>query len=357
MAKVALISDTHWGVRNDNKTFYDYFDKFYFDCFFPYLDNHSIEHCIHLGDITDRRKYINFQTADMLHKQFIKPLMDRNIETHVIIGNHDIYFRNTNEINSMDQLYKDTNLTHLNIHSKPSIIAVDGLEIVMMPWICQENQEDAMKLIKKTKAQVLMGHLELNGFEMHRGAIMDHGMDPKIFKKFDLVCSGHYHHKSTVGNINYLGAPCEYTWSDYDDPRGFHIFDTETRELEYVRNPYSLFRRFNYDDTNKTLEQIMEIDIDSYAGCFVKIVVKNKNNPYWFDVVLEKFEKAGCAQVQVVDDNLNLDLIDDEDIVDEAEDTLTILRKYATQIDANVPTKDLEKFLFGLYQEANSLER
>ena len=357
MAKIALITDTHWGVRNDSKAFYEYFDRFYGDVFFPYLDDHSIRHVIHLGDITDRRKFINFHTADMLHKQFIKPLMDREIETHVIIGNHDIYFRNTTDINSMDQLYKETNLDKLKTHSKPGIITVDGLDIAIMPWICQDNYDDAMNLVNTTSAQVLMGHLELQGFEMYRGAIMDHGMDAKVFSGFDLVFSGHYHHKSTVGNITYLGAPCEYTWSDYNDPRGFHIFDTETRELEYIINPYKMFHRFYYDDTDKTIDQVLDFDIEQFSMGYVKIVVKSKNNPYWFDMIVDKFEKSDCIQVQIVEDALSLELDDEEDLVDEAEDTLTILRKYATSLDTNVPAKSLENFIRELYTEASNLDR
>ena len=93
-----------------------------------------------------------------------------------------------------------------------------------------------MKKIESTDAQVLMGHLEVKRFTMYKGFTnFDHGLDRKVFGKFDRAFSGHFHHKSTQDNITYLGSPhYQMTWSDYGDKRGFHIFDTETREIEFI---------------------------------------------------------------------------------------------------------------------------
>ncbi len=158
---------------------------------------------------------------------------------------------------------------------------------------------------------------------MYKGVVgNDHGFDSKLFDKFDVVMSGHFHHKSTKGNINYLGAPYEMTWSDYNDPRGFHIFDTESRELTFIQNPFPMFHKVLYDDVNKTMEEVIEQDFSGFSNSFVKLIVRNKTNPYWFDIVVDKIEKTGVLDLQIVEDHLNLDLEDDADIVDEAEDTL-----------------------------------
>ena len=227
--KVALVTDTHWGARNDSKVFAKYFSKFWKETFFPYIDKHNIDHIIHLGDIVDRRKYINYVTADNLKKDFINPLIQRDIKFWCLIGNHDIYYRNSLEINALDQLYGvDKNI---NLISKPKEITIDGCKLLLMPWICQNNWNDSWEAIKKSKSQIMMGHLELNGFEMHKGAVCETGLDLQEFSKFDMVLSGHFHHRSSSDNIYYLGAPYEITWSDYQDPKGFHIFDTQTREL------------------------------------------------------------------------------------------------------------------------------
>jgi DNA repair exonuclease SbcCD nuclease subunit len=214
-----------------------------------------------------------------------------------------------------------------------------------------------MEFINNTQSQILFGHLELAGFEMYKGAVNDHGFSASLFDKFDVVCSGHFHHKSTRGNINYLGAPYEMSWSDYDDPRGFHIFDTDTRELTFVQNPYRMFQKWFYDDTKwPNFDWINGFDFDAVKGNYVKVIVKNKNNPFWFDTYIDRLEKAGALDIQVVEDNLNLQLEDDSDIVNEAEDTLTILTKVVDQWDTPVDKKRLYNFLTTLYSEALSVE-
>lgn len=352
--KIALITDTHWGARGDSPAFAEYFNRFYYEQFFPYLAANGISRIFHLGDIVDRRKYINFVTARHLRK-FVEHCDSSGIRLDVIVGNHDTSFKNTNEVNSMRELFEHSTYD-IHYYSDPAVVDVDGTNIAVLPWICSGNYEESMQFINNTNAQILFGHLELAGFEMYKGAVNDHGFDSKIFDKFDTVCSGHFHHKSTRGNINYLGAPYEMSWSDYNDPRGFHVFDTETRELEFVRNPLTMFNKVHYHDQDKTLDEIMDMDFDHYRGSYVKLIVHTKTNPYWFDMFVDKIEKAGVLDLQVVDDNLNLQLEDDGDIVNEAEDTLTVLNKVVDQVESRVDKKVLYNFLSSLYNEALSVE-
>lgn len=354
--KVALITDTHFGARNDNSAFLKYFKRFYDDVFFPYLKENNINRIIHLGDVVDRRKYINYQTQHIMHETFFKPIIDNQYETDIIIGNHDTYYKNTNKINSMEQLYGSSEFTNIRWYDNtPEVINIDGCDIMLLPWLCSDDAHSFLQQVDETTAQVLFGHLELKGFEMYRGAINDHGYDPSIFNKFDIVCSGHFHHKSSVGNIHYLGTPYEITWSDYNDPRGFHIFDTDTRELEFIQNPYTMFNKIFYDDSNQTMEYVVNQDYDKLTNSYVKVVIKEKNNPYWFDMFIERLEKANPLHVQVVEDHLNLDLESEDDIISEAEDTLTILHNYVNALDVNVNKKNLEDVIKDLYSDALNL--
>jgi len=352
--KIALITDTHWGARGDSVAFAAYFNRFYNDIFFPYLEANDIKRIFHLGDIVDRRKYINFVTARHLRK-FVEYCDTKSIALDVIIGNHDTAFKNTNEVNSMNELFSHSNY-NINYYSDPTDVEIDGTKIAVLPWVCSGNYEQSMDFLKNTSAQILFGHLEIQGFEMYKGAVNDHGFETNLFGKFDTVFSGHFHHKSTKGNISYLGAPYEMTWSDYNDPRGFHIFDTDTRELTFIQNPYTMFNKVFYNDTDISMDDLLNFDADKYKGTFVKVIVKTKNNPYWFDRFIDKLEKAEVLDLQVVDDNLNLNLDDDSDIVDEAEDTLTILKKYVDQIETTVDRKKLNGFLNELYNEAINVE-
>lgn len=210
--------------------------------------------------------------------------------------------------------------------------------------------------MKSTKAQIVMGHFEIEGFQMYKGTYCDDGVKPDFFDKFDMVISGHFHTRSFSGNITYTGTPYEMTWSDYGDPKGFHIFNTETRELTFVQNPYCMFHKIWYDDNGKSMVDILGQDFEQYKNTMVKVIIKNKLNPVWFDMFIEKIEKAGVDDLQVVEDHLNLNLEDDSDIVNEAEDTLTILGKYVEQLEIKADKNKLDNLLRQLYHQALSME-
>ena len=281
---------------------------------------------------------------------FFDPLKENNIKTHMIVGNHDTVYKNTNELNSIYLLLQEYD--NIIEYENPTEIQIDGLDILLLPWINLGNQQETFDLMKLTKAQVVMSHLELKGFEFMRGHIMHDGMDHKIFEKFDLVYSGHYHHKSTEGNITYLGCPYEMTWQDYQDEKGFHIFDTETRELTRVVNPFNMFHKLWYDDQEMDFETIANTDFEQYKDSFVKVIIKNKTNPYLFDSYIERLEKHDLVNLQIVEDHLNLDLEDTEDIINEAEDTVTILDKYVDGLEINADKDKVKTVMRELYNEA-----
>ena len=353
--RIALITDTHWGVRNDSPIMHNHMKKFLDETFFPYIDGNNITHIIHLGDLVDRRKYINYITAKRLREDFLIPLQKRNITMHLIAGNHDTFYKNTNEVNALKELIVGK---YDNVHvydSNPIEIFPDGRPLLLLPWICDENKQATLQAIEKSKAPIAIGHLELAGYEMHRGQINEHGDNPKIFDKFDLVLSGHYHTRSSSGNVHYLGTPVQYTWSDYGDTKGFHILDTATRSIEFIPNPNQIFHKFFYDDLNKNMDEVLVFDPEVYKNCYVKVVVKNKTNPFWFDIVIERLEKANLADLQVVEDHFNLDLEADDDIVNEAEDTMSIINKFIDSMNINTDRKRVENIIQNLYIEAHDV--
>jgi len=355
--KIAILNDTHFGARSDNKIFADYFHRFYNEIFFPYLRENDIKTIFHLGDVFDRRKYINFVTAKNFEDNFMKHCVNDGITLYMIAGNHDVYYKNTNEVNSIRQLYENTSYPNVHLYwNEPVTLNLDGCEIVLSPWICAENEEATMKHFKETSAQIVMGHFEIQGYEMQLGQLCDHGLDKDIFKKFDAVYSGHFHHPSTYGNITYLGAQYEMTWADYDQTRGFSVFDTATRDITYVKNPLKMFHKLFYDDADMTIEDVANLDVNHLTNCYVKIIITNKSNPYIFDLYMDRVQSATPAEIKVVEDHQNLDVIDETELVDEAQDTLTILKSYIDNIEFNGDKKKIEGFLNELYHEAISVE-
>jgi len=354
--KIALITDTHWGVRNDAQNFLEYFRRFFHYQFFPYLEKNNIDTVIHLGDIVDRRKYINYITLRHLKEEFINKLEKKNIDLHIIAGNHDVPYKNSNDINAMRELFDRRE--NCKIYWEPETVNFDGTDICLMPWINNSNYAQAVEHMKDTPAQILMGHLEIAGCLMMRGMTNEHGMQIDDFDKFDMVMSGHFHTKSTTKNIHYLGTPYQITWSDYKDPKGFHVFDTDTRQLEFIQNPYEFFFKVYYDDAGKKAVDVL-VDNEYFFAtqeAYVKVIVQSKENPFWFDQYMDKLYMCNPASIQIVDDHLNLNLEDDEDIVNEAEDTVTILSKYIENMETNVPKKRLDNLMRNLYNEALYME-
>lgn len=355
MSKLALITDTHWGVRGDNVAFLDNNKKFLDEVFFPYVDGNNISTVIHLGDLVDRRKYININTARRLRVDFLDKLKVRNLEVHLIAGNHDTYFKNTNEVNAIKELVENAYPSFKTYTKHAESVTFDGVPILFIPWICDDNREQVLNAIQDTSAQIAMGHLEIEGFEMFRGSVVSHGYDRHIFDRFDICMSGHYHHRSSDGHIYYLGSHGEFTWSDYDDDRGFHIFDTETRELTFIQNPFKMFKKVWYNDADDDFLQ-KKVDYKQYAGAMVKVIVTNKTNHYWFDKFIENIEEENPIDIQIVEDHLNLNLEDDQEIINEAESTLHIFEKYIEFYEVKNLDKDkLLKKVTELYNEAISI--
>ena len=354
--KIAILNDTHFGARNDNAVIAEHQRKFYDEVFFPYLKENNIDTIFHLGDLTDRRKYINFVTAQTMHDVLFKRCQEDGIKMYIIAGNHDTYYKNTNDVNSLRQLYGHTSLENLELYwEKPVELDMDGCKIMLVPWLCQENYEESIDAMNSTKAQILMGHFEITGYEMDKGHLCADGMDRSTFAKFDSVYSGHFHQPSSIGNISYLGAQYEMTWSDHDQKRGFSVFDTDSRKMEYIRNPFSLFHKIMYDDADMTIEDIAHLDTTQLKDTFIKVIVRNKTNPYIFDLFLDRLQAASPCDIKVVEDHMNLDVIDESELVDEAQDTLTILKQYVQNLEISTDKTKIEKVLQELHNEAINL--
>ena len=352
--KIALITDTHFGARNDNVNFNEYFYQFYEGVFFPYLQQNNIKHCIHLGDCFDRRKYVSYRTAKDFRERFVLPFQHLEINLHMLVGNHDIYYKNTSQVNSLSELlghrYKN-----IHIYEDATEVDFDGFPILLMPWINSTNELYAEGMIDETKADVCMGHLEINGFQMNKNVMVSQGgREKEFFRKFDTVMSGHFHHKSDDGQIYYLGTPYEIYWNDWEDPKGFHIYDTETKTLERILNPFTIYEKIYYDDTK---ENYLEHDITKYRNKYVKLIVVNKKDLYQFDQFLDKLYQADAFDIKIVEDFSDLDASTvSDDIVNNTEDTVTLLNKYIDDLSIDLSKDRLKDQMRSLYVEAQDLD-
>ena len=364
--KVAIITDQHFGARNDSTHFLDYYEKFYKDTFFPTIDEHGINTVLILGDTFDRRKYVNFYSLKRTKEMFFDELAKRGIKVHMLAGNHDTYFKNTNDVNSVRLLLKEYNNIHV-IDEPCTIYLTDENDrfgdkfkypIAMIPWICPENYEQSLGEIKNTTADICMGHFEIAGFAMHRGMPSHEGLSRDLFNRFDMVFSGHYHHRSSQDNIRYLGNPYELTWQDYNDPRGFHVFDLADRSLQFIENPNVMFHRITYDDKENSITEITSKDLTKYTNTYVKVVVLNKTNPYLFDKFMNNLYNVNPIDITIAEDFTDLTEGVEDDMIDQAEDTMTIIGKYVDGIkEEHIDNEKLKTVLKELYVEALNQEQ
>ena len=344
--KVAIITDTHYGARKGSKLFHDYFEKFYRDVFFPNLKKYGIDTVIHMGDAFDSRRGIEFKSLQWAKRVVFDPLKEAGIKMHLIVGNHDAYYKNSNEINSVELLL--TEYDNVIPYSKATEVNIDGLGVLFIPWICEDNEKETLQLIKKTDCPFAMGHLELNGFRVNRQIVMDHGHESELYSKFTKVFSGHYHTRSDDGRVYYLGNPYELYWTDVGDRRGFTFFDTETLEHTPVDNPFQIFHNIYYEDDNH-----QTFDARPYENKIVKVIVRKKSDTKKFEKFLDKLYHVGVADLKVIE---NYDFggwfqeSDCEEI--EGEDTLSILNRYIQESEIDLDKSEVTKMMSEIYREA-----
>lgn len=344
MPKIAILGDLHIGVRDGKTLFHDHFQKFFDDVFFPACEQNDIKTVIQLGDTFDRRKFIDYGSLKRSKRYLFNRLENSGMDTFMIVGNHDISLRNSLDINSPSLVLKE----YQNIRPILSPTELPDWGIILFPWVCSENFDECLAAMKRTTADICMGHWEIQGFMMNAGMTAKDGMTRDLFRKFDAVYSGHFHHRSSYDNIHYVGTPYQLTHMDSGNTKGFHIFDTDTREITFIENPYRLFDKIIYDD--KTSDP-SGINVDQYKNMFVKVLVREKTDFYKFDLFLERLYSCGAYDIKIVEDVQDIIASVDEEKID-IEDTVSILQHYVENSEVDVDKELLSIFIKQLYLDA-----
>lgn len=350
--KIAVLNDTHCGIRNSSEIFLNNAAEFYDNIFFPECEKRGITHIIHLGDYYDHRKFVNFKALNHNRKHFLNELRNRGMTMDIIPGNHDTFYKNTNDLNSLKECLGHY-MNEIHIIMEPTVMEYGSLNIALLPWICQENYDQSMSFIRECKADWLGGHLELGGFEMSRGIESHGGMDYKLFDKFELVLTGHFHTSSRKDNVWYLGSQMEFFWSDAHDPKHFHIIDTETREIEKIRNTYTLFKKILYNDDKIEYNSYDVSDLDKK---FVKVVVVNKNDAFVFDRFIDRIQNQDIYELKIAENFQEFvgENVDDEGL--NIEDTSQLVDDYIDGVDTDLDKDRIKTNMRELMTEAQALE-
>lgn len=354
MAKVIFLGDTHFGVSDGKPLMHAYFERVYKEWFFPLCAKLGITSIYQFGDLYDKRKGVDSFSASESKRYFFDELSEsdhhEDINFLALIGNHDSFFKESIEVNSPDLLLSDYSLVRLV--QKPTTILIGSTSVDIIPWICRDNEEAIAEFMAKSESEYCFGHFEIEGFAMYKGVEAQHGLSRDLFKKYKKVYSGHYHTRSEDGNIVYIGTPCEMTWNDYDDPRGVHVWDSDTGEMEFYPCPFNLFTKLVYDEDTVDVKRMPDI-----KNKFVKLIVENRTDFKKYDKYVTALNEVGPHDMKIIEDlsNFTDDVVIDTDKLD-LDDTPTLLRNYVDTVETDLDKDRLKRELNLLYIEAKALE-
>lgn len=349
--KVIILGDCHLGARGGAANFAAYFNSFFRDQLYPYMLEHGITQIYQLGDLFDNRTAMHLKSLHVSKPDWFDPLVENGFVMHTLLGNHDITLRESLEINTTESILQDYIKTgNVVVYKKPTVVEVDGnTTFDIIPWICKANMDEVTEFMNRKKvSDICLGHFEIEGASMYRGIPSHGGLGQKLFARYEATLSGHYHTRSTLDGtrIHYVGTPYEITWMDAHDPRGFTVFDTETRKFEFVMNHETIFHKIYYRGDDTTLPE----DI---GGKYVKLIVEQKEDVKKFDAFLNSLRIQSPEDVMIIE---NLDdwkdgHIDDDETLD-IDDTLTVISKYIDSLTTDVNKDKVKAYVNGLYMEA-----
>lgn len=350
--KIAILNDTHCGIRNSSEIFLKNAADFYDNVFFPECEKQGVKQIVHLGDYYDHRKFVNFKALNHNRKNFLDPMRRAGMSMDIIPGNHDTFYKNTNDLNSLKELL-GYYMNEVNIIMEPKVMEYGSLKMALLPWINQENFDSSMKFIRDCKADWLGAHLELDGFELLRGVKSHGGLDPKLFDKFELVMTGHYHCSSRQDNIWYLGSQLEFSWNDAHDNKYFHIVDTETREVQKIKNNYTLYEKILYDDSKI---EYNSMELQHLDKKFVKVVVVNKKDQFVFDRFVDRIQNRDIYELKIAENFTEFLGENVEDTEMNFDDTSEIVETYIDAVDTDLDKERIKSQFRELMTEAQALE-
>jgi DNA repair exonuclease SbcCD nuclease subunit len=349
--KIALITDTHFGARGDSIKVLDAQEQMFEESFFPICQKYGIKNVFHLGDLVDKNRTISFSTYDRIRNMFLEPMRKNNMTMDIILGNHDVTYKNFDDSNS-GMLLQD--YTNIFVHSsaRPQVL-YGKYHIMVCPWINENNKNESLDMMFNQTfndppgPNILMGHFDIHGFIHEQENVNKVIFNQSDFKDYDIVLSGHYHNKQTIGNIHYLGSPWPIAWGEDTVDKGFYIFDLETLELTFIKNENTLFMRIEYDD-NKPMQVPKTAE-----NKFVKLSIKSKQDAGAFAVYKEQLDRIALDVVVDTPEKFIFNPTGENKIeVTETKPTFEIVKETVENMKFTAHEEEIRNDFLALYRQA-----
>ena len=305
-SKIFLLSDIHFGIRQNSvdwlKIHKDYFENF----FIPNIKSKYQKGDILfiLGDIFDNRNNVNVLIQNYVIKIFKK--LQSILPVYILVGNHDIYFKHTNDINSIKILEPYVE----KIFTKVNIFNFEGHSILIMPWV--EELEDEKKLFEtyNNKCDYVFAHTEFKGLKHNKYSTIENGIDITNDLNYERYFSGHIHTRQQTDKIVYTGNPFHMSRNDVNTKKGIYIFTPEDNKYEFIVNDHSP----KY--IRKSVTQIAEMTVEEFENTirnnFVDIIIPMEMSSHLTYNNFHHFKNIAKLINLEIQDTYNLKIVDTE---------------------------------------------
>ena len=344
--KVIILGDMHIGARNSNKIV-EYWQRVFFEkVLWPYVQLNGIKRIIQLGDYFDNRRWLSINSIAFQREVFLDKLNENNVQMDMIIGNHDIPYKHTLDNSSPSQILQHEK--NIKIWEKPGKLEIDGVDFTLIPWMCRENHDECLDVIK-SGGDICVGHFDIQGFVMHPGAISVEGLKTSDFKPWNNVWSGHYHTQSQNENIHYLGTPYQMSWSDHSTKHGFWVFDTTDRSMQFIENPFRYFHRFVWNDGCEFA------DLESVNNSYVKVDVKSKTNFEAFENFIDKINLNSPYELKIIESYEEFSEENVQELI-QINSTEDLIKEYISDVATTASKDSVTQMMLNVYSEALTVE-
>lgn len=332
---ILLVGDLHTGIRKDDPKL----ESIIIDGIrqsIEYSSKNDINTWIQVGDWFDVRSAISHITMELMSQKIIPMLREAGIFVYVIVGNHDMKHKNKIRPNACEEVlgqYDDV----IKVYAEPTTLDLNGTQIDLIPWMCDENIEEILEFIKNSSSKVCVGHWELGGYYYYKNQPST-GYDPSFLAKYEQVFSGHFHTISEKANILYLGTPYTLTYGDENDPRGVWSYNTKTNKRKFIQNEMTWHQRIEYPECYK------DFDADSVKGCYVKVIVneEDENISKFEETLLEStYEYRMIRSTKALTSLYGVDVTVDETLNEDGttKGLLEIAKEYVDGMNIDDPSK------------------
>lgn len=275
---IYILGDLHLGIKNGSIEWFNIQKDFLIDWFIDSIKKDGFDPeqdiLIQLGDVNHIRESINIRIDNESEEIFEKLSNVFKKGVYILIGNHDIYYKDRTDINSLKKIPK----LYENIHifEKPEILTINGVhKFLMAPW--EHNISILTDTIKKYKdrSDYLMCHADINEFSLNKWTKIQSGINRADLNSFKKIYAGHIHIRQNNGNVTYVGTPYQLDRGDFGNVKGFYKLNVSGNDIEetFIENTHS--PRFIKIDAKKMLNMNINKISEQFKDNFVEILIDN----------------------------------------------------------------------------------